>query len=102
MMDLENLTQFDKRKFKELFGLRIQEIRTSLNWTSAELAAHLNIPETDIPLIEAGNKTLSQDAFDYLREALTIDEKDILNIAKITQVQMLMEVYRELNEQYPK
>jgi ribosome-binding protein aMBF1 (putative translation factor) len=101
-MDLENLTQYDKPKFKEMFGLYVQETRNAMKWSEQELAKHLNLPVSDIGLIEAGQKTLSQDSFDYLRLSLNLDENEILNIARITQVQMLLEVYREINEQYPK
>ena len=101
-MTLENLTQYDKPKFKELLGLYVKETRQSLKWTEQELAAHLNLPTCDILQIEAGKKTLTQDAFDYLRLSLNLNENDLSDIARITQVQMLMEFYREINEQYPK
>ena len=101
-MELDNLTQYDKRSFKKLLGLYAQETRLAYGWTLEETAERLKLPVAELKQIEAGQKTLSQTAFDYLRLSLNLDEQDLINIGRITQVQNLMDVYREINAQFPK
>ncbi len=94
--------QFDKRKFKKLFGLYVKETRQALSWSTEQAAEHLKLSGSEIRQLESGQKTLTQDSFDQLRYALSLNDQDILDIAKITQAEMLMGFHREINEHYPK
>lgn len=101
-MDLKNLTQFNKRHFKKLLGIYIRETRTSIGWSLETAAEKLSLPVSELKQIESGQKTLTQTSFDYLCISLNLDDQEIYNIGKITQAQQLMEIYRELDEQFPK
>jgi len=101
-MDIKNLTQFNKRAFKKMLGVYIRETRIGLGWSAEQACEKLALSATEIQQIESGQKTLTQSSFDYIRLALNLSDKEIYNIAKITQAQHLMDVYKELDEHFPK
>ena len=101
-MELKNLTQYDKRNFKKFFGLYIKEVREALGWSTGQLGEFLKFSASEVCQLESGQKTLTQDSFDYLRLALNLNSKQLQDIARITQAEMLMGFHREVNEQYPK
>ena len=101
-MNLENLTQFDKRRFKKLLGLYVHDTRVKLQWSIEHLAGLLEMAPAEIRKIEAGQKSLNQSEFESLSYVMALDSTELNNIAKITQVQNLMSVYKEISEHFPK
>ena len=97
-MDLANLAQFDQEMFFKLFGFYLKDSRMKLN-RSVDDVAQLSqmLSPDDIVLIEAGLKNISQAEFNVLCETLTLDSAEIFNLAKITQVQYLINVLKETN-----
>lgn len=103
MVGLENFSQFNADLFYKLFGNYVRQKRSSLNLSFEDLSAKIyEFSSEDLKLIEAGSKTLTENQFNLLTEELKLDPSEVLNISRITQVQQIMELSREINELYPK
>lgn len=100
-MDLENLSQFNKRLFKKFLGIYISRRRTELNLSLAQASTAALISEKEFKFIEAGHAKLSQKLFDRLCFVLDLDPQEILNIGKVTQVKHLLKVCKEIDEHIP-
>lgn len=102
-MDLENLNQYNKKLFKKFFGIYIKSRRESLGISLEDLTKSMSLKDTKtLKLIEAGTKPITQEELDLFCYYLSLDPQELLNIGKITQVQNIIDVYREIDELYPK
>ena len=102
-MNVENLTQYNSIQFLRLFGLYVKKQRILFDLTLEELSAITNVLATDtLSQIEDGLYLFTELEFQTLVEQLKMEEIEILNLAKITQVQSIMELSREINEHFPK
>lgn len=101
-MDLENLSQFNKRLFKKFLGVYVKERRQQLDISVEQLAASMKFTVKDLKLIESGQKQLNQNVFDLLCNYLELDPSELINIGKVTQVQHIMDIYKEIDEHYPR
>ena len=100
-MILESLNQFNRRQFKRYFGLYMKRQRAELNFTAEYVAYLADIEVQDLKSIESGKKSMSQTEFDSICKYLYLDSVEIRNICKITQVQNLMNVLKEIDGLYP-
>jgi hypothetical protein len=101
-VNIDNLSQYNSSQFLKLFGLYIEQRRLSFNLSVEDLV--LNTPflsSEALKEIEAGTHPLSDEQLAAIIEILNLDESDLLNLAKITQVQSLVEISKELNEHFP-
>ena len=102
-MEIDNLCQFNSKHFFQLFGLYVQSVRESFQITHQQLAANsCNFTDLDLKKIEAGEYILQNEELRILIDQLLLDETEILNLAKITQVQSIIELNREINEHFPR
>jgi len=100
-MNLENLSQYNSNRFLKLLGLYIQQRRRELNLSSQEAAAKSHLSHDVFEQIELGLYQLSEDELFMLADRLYLSESEVLNLAKITQVQEIIEVTKELNANFP-
>lgn len=101
-MDLENLNQYNKRLFKKFFGIYVKERRTQLKLSLEQLCQYVGMNIKSLKAVEAGQKQISQQDFDLICYHLSLDPQELVNIGKITQVQNILNVYKEIDELYPK
>lgn len=102
-MNLENLTQFNKKHFKKFLGLYIKERRVFLDLTENQVSEWMGFSSSKtLRSIESGQKNLSQSEFDHLCYILDLNQTELLSLGKITQVQNILDLYREIDAQYPK
>jgi len=101
-MDLENLSQFNKRLFKKFLGIYVRERRQQLNLSIQQAAIFTGMTEKDVKLIESGQLKLTQEIFDRLRSSLELDSSELADLGKLTQVKHIMNVYKEIDEHYPR
>ncbi len=101
ILDLENLSQFNKRLFKKYLGIYISQRRADLKISLTQASSAALISEKEFKSIEAGQTKLSQNLFDRLCFAFDLDPQEIVNIGKVTQVQHILEVCKELDELTP-
>jgi len=101
-MDLENLSQFNKRLFKKFLGIYVRERRQQLDLSIQQVAAFTGITEKDMKLVESGQLKLTQEIFDRLRSSLELDSSELADLGKLTQVKHIMNVYKEIDEHYPR
>jgi cyanate lyase len=102
-VNIENLSQYNPPQFLKLFGLYVQERRREFKLTLENLSASTGfVPVFSLEQIESGTHALTNEELSVLIETLSLDVTDIYNLAKITQVQSLVEVSRELNERFPR
>lgn len=100
-MDVDNLSQFNSNEFFRLLGFYVLRCRTVLKLSIEQLANETQISPLTIEQIEIGRHRLANNELRRLITALSLDESEILNIAKITQVQSIIDVSRELNANFP-
>ena len=101
-MDVENLNQFNKRLFKKYLGIYIQQRRVQLKLSIEQLATATSLSDKKIKLLESGQGQVSQEIFDILCKFLQLDPIELINIGKITQIQHIMDMYKEIDEHYPR
>jgi len=102
-VNIENLCQFNPTRFLKLFGLYVRQSRLNCNLTLEELALNTGfISPLLLAEIELGRYAINNAELSKLIEALFLNDSEILNLAKITQVQNLLEVSKELNEHFPR
>lgn len=97
-MNLSNLMQFDQEQFLKLFGVYLRDCRKNRGLSVEQFAKILKMLSPDeVIQLEMGLKTLSEVEFNLLCDSLNLDKKEIINIAKITQVQYLFSMQKEIN-----
>lgn len=101
-MDLENLSQFNKRLFKKFLGVYVQQRRLQFSLTVEQIAKTLQVSVPDFRRIESGQAKISQNLFDQLRHYLELDPAELVNMGRLTQVRHIMGVYKEIDEHYPR
>lgn len=101
-MNLDALSQFNKREFGRLFGLYIKRQKLALHVTTEQLSESTGLPLKDIKMIESGRKRLSQSHFEIIVGVLQMDPAEILNLSKITHVEDILEFLREIDGFYPR
>lgn len=102
-MNIENLNQFNKRLFNKYFGNYIKERRLQLGYSIEDLLKkNPTLNREAIKLIESGRRPVSQIEFDLLVDILALDQQELTNIVKLTQINKLLNIYMEINENYPK
>ncbi|MBC7465663.1 MAG: hypothetical protein H7256_06680 [Bdellovibrio sp.] len=70
--------------------------------TTEQLSEITQLSEKEIKLIEVGRHQITHQIFDTLRVCLELDPNELINIGKITQVQNIMNLYKEIDEHYPR
>ncbi|MCC2678593.1 MAG: hypothetical protein K0R29_1169 [Pseudobdellovibrio sp.] len=100
-MNIENLSQYNSSRFLKLLGLYIQQRRQELKLTAQEAANKSQLNLVTFEKIESGQHQLTDNELVMLADRLYLSELEILNLAKITQVQEIIEMTRELNANYP-
>jgi hypothetical protein len=101
-MNIENLCQYNSGQFLKLLGLYIQQRRCEMSLTVTEAALIVQMSEQELRQIELGQHDLNDDQLLTLTDRLYLAESEILNLARITQVQEIIQVTRELNANYPR
>jgi transcriptional regulator with XRE-family HTH domain len=102
-MDLENLNQFNKKLFKKFFGIYIKEKRIELDLTHEKLAEMMgDLDVKSIKSIETGQKAISQKDLDLFCYYLQLDQQELINIGRITQVQNILDFVKETDAFYPR
>lgn len=100
-MNLENLTQYNADHFYEMLGHLINLRRTELTLSLESFSESTGLGVKKLELIEKGQQILHDEELLLIAGILKLDETDLLKIAKITQVQKIMEITRELNAKFP-
>lgn len=101
-MDLEKLVQFNKREFYRLFGNYIKHQRQTLALDFRHVSSLTGLPEQDLKLIECGKKKLSQAHLLALKGSLQLDDAELINLTRITQIDYILSVSKELDEFFPR
>jgi len=102
-VNISNLNQFNPPKFFKLLGHYIKRRRTDLNLSLDDLSFKVKtLTSTQLSQIESGSLPISDEEFYLLDQYLFLEPEELLNIAKITQVQKIMEINREINDLFPK
>lgn len=100
-MQIARLSAFNKRFFKKILGRHISRKRQLLGRSCEEIADLLGLTPRSVRLIEAGHKNISQEQFEFFVNYLSLDEDELIAMSKITHVQYLMDIYKEIDENYP-
>jgi hypothetical protein len=101
-MDLENLSQFNKRLFKKFLGVYVKTRRTELKLSVEKISESMNISVKEFKNIESGQWRMNQYVFDSLSYHLAFDPNELVNICRVTQIQHIMNVCKEIDELYPR
>ena len=102
MIKLKSLNQFDKRLFNKFFGNYVKNSRLQVGYSLEQLSQKIqSIDVKNLKLIECGRARLDQDDLDLLCIHLQLDHQELLNIARMIQVQSLLGIYEEINSNYP-
>ncbi|MFZ3228955.1 MAG: helix-turn-helix transcriptional regulator [Pseudobdellovibrio sp.] len=101
-MELETLGQFNKRLFKKFLGVYINKRRLQLNLSIEKVSELVCLSVKDIKSIESGIRALTQKQFELFCYLLKLDSAELNNMCKITQVNHIMGVYREIDEFFPR
>lgn len=100
-MQIDKLSSFNKRFFKKILGLQIQQKRHELGYSHEFVSDLLGLTPKAIKMIESGQKCVTQDLFELLIEVFKIDSDELLEMSRITHVQYLMSLYKEIDENFP-
>lgn len=95
-MNLAKLEQFNKHQFRKMLGLYAaeQRLKSSSNTFFQKInknALNPNILES----FESGNLGLDQSLFQTLVDLYQLNQEEILNISRLTQVEFIFDVFRE-------
>lgn len=101
-MNLDNLCQFNSDLFLELLGKYICQRRMELRLSLQDASEFLQLSAAEFEQIEKGQFLLKDHHLLLIIPALSLDESEILNLAKITQVRQIMEVTKELDAGFPR
>lgn len=100
-MNLENLTQYNADQFFRMLGNLIQQRRNELKLSIEGISEATGLTIKLLEQLESGSPSLQEEQLRRLLILLSVHETDLLKIAKITQVQNIMDVTRELNAKFP-
>lgn len=100
-VQIDKLSSFNKRFFKKIFGLQIKRRREELGYSLEYVAELLGLTSRTFKMIEAGQKNISQHDFEALVDTFNLDSTELLEMSRITHVQYLMSLYKEIDENFP-
>lgn len=100
-MQIDKLSSFNKRFFKKILGLQIQCKRHELDYTHEHVADLLGLSPKAVKMIENGQKSITQDLFETLIDVFRLEPNELLEMSRITHVQYLMSLYKEIDENFP-
>lgn len=100
-MLLNKLSNFNKKDFNKLFGLYIKRRRIELGLKETDLALLTDLNLKEISLLETGRKKISEPLFETLFNVLQMDQNEVIELSKITQVQYLINLFKVIDENYP-
>lgn len=69
----------EEKKFKQLFGKRIKELRVKNNLTQEKLAELIGVGERNLSKIECGNNFIKADTTCKLLNALNVQPEELFN-----------------------
>ncbi len=100
-MNIENLCQFNSNLFLKMLGNYIQLCRNGLRLSIHEVSVKTHLSTEKLEQIEKGQYLLNDAELMTIIDRLSLDQSEIMNMAKITQVQEIIQVTRELNANFP-
>ena len=100
-MQIDKLSSFNKRFFKKILGLQIQQKRHEFGYSYEHVAGLLGLTAKTVKMIESGQKGVTQDLFELLIEVFKLEPNELLEMSRITHVQYLMSLYKEIDENFP-
>lgn len=100
-MQIEKLSAFNKRFFKKILGLQISQKRHALGRSCEDVAELLGITVRCVRMIEAGHRNITQEQFDFFVNYYDLKSEDLIEMSRITHVQYLMDIYKEIDVNYP-
>lgn len=100
-MQIDKLSSFNKQFFQRIVGLRIKQKRETLGFTRAHIAGLMALTPKALQMIETGQKNLTQEHFEFFVSYFSLDPNELQEMSRITHVQYLMDVYKEIDEDFP-
>lgn len=100
-MDLSRYIRFDKKYAFKILGKLIQTKRELQNKSLEELARTLQISTQKLQLIERGLNFMSQEQFNICVVDLEIKQSELQEAYYIIESHYLLNVYKELDENFP-
>ena len=101
-MELNSLTFLNKKLSFKLLGNYINKQRMLFNYSIEDLAIYLNIDPNEFRQIESGKKFLTPNQFDLLKHYLEFDENELFELTYIVESKYLINMYKVLDENFPK
>lgn len=97
-MDLQKLTQYNEKLFFKYLGHYIAQKRQQFKLSLSELFENNELFDAyKLKSIESGELMLSQIEFDDIVDFFELDPSELLNIAKLTQVNYILELHSEID-----
>ncbi len=100
-MQLEKLSVFNKRLFQKIVGLHIKQKREKFGYSREQIAELASQTPKSLQMIESGQKNLTQEQFEFFIGYFSIQTSELKEMSRITHVQYLMDVYKEIDEDFP-
>lgn len=100
-MQIDKLSSFNERFFKKILGLQIQQKRHELGYSYEHVADLLGLTPKTVKMIENGQKGVTQNLFELLIDVFKLEPSDLLEMSRITHVQYVMCLYKEIDENFP-
>lgn len=100
-MDLNKYTCFDKKFAFKILGRLIQHKRELQNKSLDELAQSLQVSAQKLSLIERGLNFITQEQLDSCIADLKIQQSELQEAYYIIESNYLLNVYKELDENFP-
>lgn len=100
-MQIDKLSGFNKRFFSKIFGLQIRQKRQEFGYSCEYVSEQLGLTTKVLKLIESGQKTVSQEQFELFRDHFKLNSNDLLELSRITHVQYMMALYKEIDANFP-
>ncbi|MBL7542928.1 MAG: hypothetical protein JNL11_03885 [Bdellovibrionaceae bacterium] len=100
-MQIDKLSSFNKRFFKKILGLHISQKRREMCRSYEDVSLATGLSPRVLRMIETGHKNLSQEQFDFFISYFELDSNSLIEMSRITHVQYLMSLYKEIDENYP-
>lgn len=101
-MELNSLTFLNKKLSFKLLGNYINKKRILFNYSVEEVSKYLDIEPNEFRKIESGKKFLTQNQFEQLKPYLDFDQRELFELNYIVESKYLINMYKVLDENFPK
>ncbi len=97
-MDLHTLEQFNTASFRQMLGIHAKQSRFKMG--ASHFKKNLILQDIDYDQInkfELGKLQLCNKSFQSMLKLYNLNINDVLQIAKLTQIEFIFSIFRELN-----